>query len=205
MSVLTANSVLTTRLWTVPSDRTKAIVREATLILGFALLTALAAQIKFSLGFTPVPITGQTFAVLVSGAALGMRSGAASQVLYWLMGLALPFYAGGKHGWEAGTGGTFGYLIGFVLAAAAIGYLAERRQDRNFATSLSAMALGSVIIYICGAAWLMHKYNIPLEGNDGENAMAWGVTPFLVGDLAKMIAAGAAMPLAWSAVNAAKK
>lgn len=206
MSVLTANTVITSKLWAQPSDRTMAVLREAVLIVGFALLTAAAAQWEFKLGFTPVPITGQTFAVLISGAALGMRSGAASQALYWAMGLAhLPFFAGGKGGWKDGTGSTMGYLVGFVVAAAVIGYMAERRQDRNLASSFAAMAAGTVVIYVLGAAWLMFKLDIPLEGNDGANAMAYGVTPFLVGDFVKLLAAGAVMPVAWSIVGRAKK
>ena len=119
--------------------------------MGFALLTALCAQIRIPLGFTPVPITGQTFAVLLSGAVLGSRMGAASQLLYVLMGAAgAPFYAGGTGGWEYATGATMGYLLGFVAAAYAVGYLAEHRQDRRFATSIGAFLTGNLVIYALG-------------------------------------------------------
>lgn len=206
MSVLTANTVISSQVWSAPSDRTKALLREFALILGFALVTAAAAQWELKLSFTPVPITGQTLAVLISGAALGMRSGAASQALYWAMGLAhLPFFSGGDGGWKDGTGSTMGYLVGFIVAAGLIGYMAERKQDRNFASSIAAMAAGTMVIYVLGAAWLMIKLDIPLEGNDGANAMAYGVTPFLVGDFVKLLAAGAVMPLAWAAVGRIKK
>jgi biotin transport system substrate-specific component len=206
VSVLTANTVISSKLWAEPSDRTKSILREAVLILGFALLTAAAAQWELKLGFTPIPITGQTFAVLISGAALGMRSGAASQALYWAMGLAhLPFFADGAGGWKDGTGTSIGYFVGFILAAATIGYMAERRQDRNIASSVAAMAAGTVVIYVCGAIGLMLKLDIPLEGNEGFNAMTLGVSPFLVGDFVKLMAAGAVMPAAWALVGKIKK
>jgi biotin transport system substrate-specific component len=181
-------------------------VKNAVLILGGALLTTAMAQISFKLSWTPVPITGQTFGVLVAGTALGSWRGAASQALYWLMGLALPVYAssGGspRSGWDVASGTTFGYFAGFVVAAGVVGYLAERKQDRNFATSLSAMLLGSVIIYVLGALWLSHKLNIPMiNGEKGADAMSYGVTPFLIGDLAKAILAGAVTPAAWQAVK----
>jgi biotin transport system substrate-specific component len=113
------------------SVRSRAITRDVVLVLGFALLTAAAAQVQFSLGFTPVPLTGQTFAVLLSGAALGMRRGIASQAMYWGLGLTgLPFYAGGDGGWQNGTGSTLGYFVGFIVAAdqaPAIRYLKRAR------------------------------------------------------------------------------
>jgi len=168
-------------------------VRSATLVLAFALLTALFAQFKITLGFTPVPITGQTFAVLVSGAALGLRRGAASQALYWLLGLVgLPFYSGGAHGWKVASGATFGYFVGFVVAAALVGALAERRQDRTLLTSLPAMLAGSAVIYALGAGWLAHKLNLT-----APKALEFGVTPFLIGDMLKAVLAGGLTPLAW--------
>ena len=169
--------------------------------MGFALLTALAAQVKFHLGFTPVPITGQTFAVLLAGGTLGLSRGAASQALYWVMGLVgLPFFAGGESGWESGTGATMGYLAGFVVASALIGYMAERRADRNFVTSLAAMTMGSVVIYAMGALWLAIDLGIPVA-NGEDNALALGVTPFLAGDALKILIASAITPSAWLLVS----
>lgn len=188
-----------------PSSRTMARVRDAALVVGFALFTALAAQITIHLGFTPVPLTGQTFAVLTSGVVLGWRRGALSQGLYWVMGLVgLPFYANGDGGWKTGTGATMGYLVGFIVASAAIGYLAERRADRNFASSMSAMAMGTIIIYVFGATWLAHKVNVPVATGD-TNAISLGVTPFLVGDLLKMLVAGAIAPTAWAVLGRTRK
>lgn len=176
-------------------------VREVVLIGTFALLTAVAAQIRIPLGFTPVPVTGQTMAVLLAGAALGAKRGAASQLVYWLLGMiGLPFYAAGTGGWEAATGATMGYFVGFIAAAGIVGRLAEYRQDRKILTSLSAMSLGSIVIYICGASWLAINLGIPLATGD-QNAIALGVAPFLLGDIIKMCLAGMATASAWGAVN----
>jgi biotin transport system substrate-specific component len=162
-------------------------------VVGGALLTAAAAQITFHLPWTPVPITGQTFAVLLTGTALGMRWGAASQALYVVLGaVGLPFYADGSGGWEVATGATAGYLVGFVLAAAVLGRLAEQHQDRTFLTSLPAMLTGTAIIYLCGATWLAHNLDI-----SAANAVELGVAPFLIGDAVKLIAAGLLVPSAW--------
>jgi len=176
-------------------------VRDAVAVIGFALLTALAAQVKFQLGFTPVPITGQTFAVLLAGGTLGMSRGAASQALYWAMGLiGLPFFAGGDGGWESGTGATMGYLAGFIVASALVGYMAERRADRNVITSLAAMTMGSVVIYAMGALWLAFDLGIPVADGD-DSALALGVTPFLAGDVLKVAIASAVTPSAWLLVS----
>ena len=173
-------------------------VRDVVLVTSFALFTALSAQISIPLGFTPVPLTGQTFAVLLAGSVLGMRRGVASQGLYWIMGLVgLPFYANGDGGWSAGTGTTLGYFAGFMVAAALVGYLAERRNDRNFVSSMSAMAMATVVIYAFGAAWLSMKLNIPFASGD-TNALSLGVTPFLAGDAVKMLLAGAIAPTVWA-------
>ena len=187
-----------------PTTRVRAIVRDVLLVVGFALLTAAAAQIEIQLGFTPVPLTDQTFAVLLSGAVLGMRRGALSQLVYWMAGLTgLPFYSGGAGGWKSGTGATLGYLVGFIVAAGAIGYLAEKKQDRNFATSLPAMLLGSTLIYSCGAAWLTTYLNIGFATGE-TNAIALGVAPFLVGDVIKALLAAACTTGVWAAINKRK-
>ena len=144
-----------------------------TMIAGFALLTALLAQWQIHLPFTPVPVTGQTLGVLLAGAALGSRAGAASQGLYWMLGaIGLPFYAGGTGGWEHATGSTAGYLAGFLVAAWVVGRLAESRQDRRVLTSIPAMLTGSAIIYGFGITWLM----ISLE-TDLAQAIALGFHP----------------------------
>lgn len=176
------------------NDRAARTTYTLALVTGFALLTALFAQISIPLWFTPVPITGQTFAVLLSGAALGSRAGAASQALYWAMGAAgLPFYAGGEGGWTAATGATAGYLLGFIVAGYVVGYLAEQRQDRRFSTSLGAFLTGTFIIYVLGALGLM----LTFPDWTLEETLARGVTPFLPGDAIKLLLAAGLLPTVW--------
>jgi biotin transport system substrate-specific component len=182
-------------------------VRDAVLVLSAALFTALCAQITVHLGFTPVPLTGQTFAVLSVGGILGTRRAMASQVVYWALGATgLPFYAANKEGirggWSIATGSTFGYFVGFVVAAGVVGWFADRRDDRNYVSSLSAMFLASGIIYTLGALWLSHAANIPLYSDNGGSAIDYGVTPFLVGDVVKMALAAAIAPLGWASYYA---
>ena len=193
--------LLVDQIWTRPSERNLAAIRAIVLVLAFALLTAALAQWELKLSFTPVPITGQTLGVLLAGGTLGWRSGAASQLLYWTLGwIGLPFYAGGEGGWSNGTGATMGYFVGFIVAAGVIGYLAERKNDRNLASSWSAMALGSIIIYAFGAGWLAHKLNVPVATGE-TNALSLGVTPFLIGDAIKLVLAGSLLPGAWALAN----
>ena len=170
------------------------------LVIGFALLTALAAQIVIPLPFTPVPITGQTFTVLLAGAALGANAGAASQALYVLLGVVgLPFYAGGTSGWTVVQGATGGYLIGFIVAAWVIGYLAERHQDRSIVTAIPAFLLGNVIIHLFGVPWLAASLDVPWT-----EAASLGSVPFIPGDLAKIALAGFMLPAAWKLTNTTK-
>jgi biotin transport system substrate-specific component len=184
-----------------PQVRSMRIAREVTLIAGFALLTAALAQVQIPLGFTPVPVTGQTLAVLLAGASLGAWRGASSQLLYWLMGMVgLPFYSNGTGGWSVATGPTMGYLVGFIVAAAVVGRLAEYRHDRHVLTSVAAMTMGSMIIYVCGATWLAINLGIPLATGE-QNAISLGVTPFLVGDVIKMCLAGLATASTWRFIN----
>ena len=190
-----APPVLSTRI--ISLRRVDTRVAAIALILGFALLTAACAQIRIPLGFTPVPITGQTFAVLLSGAVLGSRMGAASQLVYVALGaVGLPFYAGGSGGWEVATGGTAGYLLGFIVASYMVGYLAEHRQDRQLFTSILAFLTGTLIIYVLGVAWLMSFYSWDLI-----TGVEKGITPFIIGDTLKVLLAGAAMPAAWKLVG----
>ena len=178
-------------------DRSR--VRDVIAVVGFALFTALAAQITIPLGFTPVPITGQTFAVLLAGGVLGANRGVLSMGLYVALGaIGLPFYAEGSGGWTAATGATMGYLVGFVVAAFVVGKMAEHGQDRKLSTSLPAFLAGSLIIYAFGATWLAIDLGLPLTAEAGaSSAISLGVTPFLVGDVLKALLAGAMLPAAW--------
>jgi biotin transport system substrate-specific component len=173
--------------------------RDAVLVGGAVLLTAAAAQVSIPLGFTPVPVTGQTLAVLLIGATLGAKRAVLSQALYWMLGAAgLPFYASGDGGWEAATGSTFGYFIGFVLAAALVGKLAERGQDRTLLTSFTAMLAGTAIIYATGVSWLAWHLSVPFYSEDGTNAFALGLAPFIVGDTIKLVIAASLTPAVWA-------
>jgi biotin transport system substrate-specific component len=127
------------------------LLADAVLIVLGAGLVAACAQISISLPFTPVPITGQTFAVVLVGASLGSIRGTASLLLYLLVGLiGAPVYADQAHGWTVVKGATGGYLVGFVVAAAVTGWLAEHRWDRRFSSSVTVMLTGNVIIYLFG-------------------------------------------------------
>lgn len=176
--------------------------RTATIVggvVGFALLTALAAQVRIPLPFTPVPITGQTLAVLLAGAVLGGWAGAASQGLYLLLGLVgLPVFAGGNGGVAYATGPTLGYLVGFVVAAYVVGRLAERGQDRSPWTALPAFLAGNAVIYVLGVAWLW--WSVPQIATI-EDALVKGLVPFIVGDSVKIALAGFALPTAWRLVD----
>jgi biotin transport system substrate-specific component len=171
----------------------QARLRTPALVVGFALLTAIAAQITFPLPWTPVPVTGQTFAVLATGAALGWRRGAAAQLLYVALGaVGMPFYAEGGSGWEVATGATGGYLVGFIAAAALVGALAERRKDRSVRTAVPAMLAGTAVIYTTGTLWLAQTLDVGIL-----QAIDLGITPFAFGDVVKLAAAGVVLPTAW--------
>jgi biotin transport system substrate-specific component len=173
------------------------LITNGLLVLAGVLLVAGAAQIRIPLADTPVPITGQTFAVLLVGAAYGAPLGATTLIAYWLIGLAgAPIYTEGKSGWDTFVGPTGGYIVGFILAAALIGYLAEKRWDRRFNSSLSAMLIGNVVIYVPGLLWLAHYLNTGV--NDTLEA---GLYPFVLGDVIKLFLAGALLPAAWLAVK----
>jgi biotin transport system substrate-specific component len=177
-------------------------VTTITLMVGFAVLTAAAAQLSIRIPGTPVPITGQTFAVLLAGAALGPWAGAGSQAIYWIMGaVGLPFYSQATGGWEAATGATAGYLAGFIIAAWVVGALAERGQDRNVWSAIPAFLAGSAVIYLFGVPWLLHSVESFTSMSD---ALAAGFTPFVVGDVLKIVLAGLLLPLAWRLVDRAK-
>ena len=166
--------------------------RSALVVVGFSLLTALAAQIVVPLPFTPVPLTGQTFAVLLTGALLGPRLGALAMLAYLAEGAAgLPFFRGGAGGVGHFSGATAGYLVAFPTAAYVTGYLAERGWDRRFLTAAAAMALGSVVILAGGWAWLALALG-------GAQAFRLGVAPFLPGDVVKIALAAAVLPSGWA-------
>ena len=175
----------------IPGSKTLAIAKDIILVLSFSLLTALFAQASFWIG--PVPITGQTLAVLLAGILLGSIRGGLSQIVYLSVGLTgFPFWfaAGGPLGMARLIGPTGGYLIGFVFAAFLVGWLAERGWDKKIKTAISAMLIGNIVIYIFGLFWLANF--IPLKG-----LLAAGLYPFILGDALKILLAGLALPMGW--------
>jgi biotin transporter BioY len=193
MNVLAKQPVLIDFVF--PKTKIVGVTKNVVLVLSFGLLTALAAQISFWIG--PVPITGQTFAVLISGILLGSVRGALSQIFYLLFGLtSFPFWfaAGSSLGIARLIGPTGGYLIGFVAAAFLVGKLAESGWDKNIKTAVSAMVLGSMVIYVFGLARLANF--IPVQ-----SLLQVGFFPFVLGDLLKIFLAGLLLPTAWKYIK----
>ncbi len=170
------------------------LVRSIALVIGGAVFVGLTAQVAIPLPFTPVPLTLQTFSVLLVGAALGSVRGAASMALYLLAGVAgVPWFANQQSGWAFAS---FGYIVGFVAAAWLVGRLAERGADRRVVPTIGMMALGNVVIYAFGVAGLMLLADLPLS-----TALAKGVLPFLIGDVIKILLAAGLLPGTWKLIN----
>jgi biotin transport system substrate-specific component len=167
------------------------LLRDALLVVCASVLTAIAAQIAVPVPWSPVPLTGQTFAVVLSGMLLGPRRAFFAQVLYLAEGAAgLPVFAAGAGGVARLLGPTGGYLLAFPLAAALTGALARRGWDRRFSTTFAAMLLGSAPIFALGLAWLAAF--VPAKA-----LLVSGLLPFLPGDLVKSALAALVLPAAW--------
>ncbi len=183
-----------------PASRNINLLRNAALVVGFSIFTALCAQVSFHLPITPVPVTLQTLAVLLTGAALGSRRGGIAMLVYLAEGAAgLPVFAGGSGGFIHLVGFTAGYLWACPIAAFATGLLCERRLDRSIFTSALAMLPGTLIIYALGVSWLAVVLSLnPLK------AFTLGMLPFIPGDILKLVIAAALLPVAWTIVRRAK-
>ncbi len=176
------------------STRAGAIVRDVALVITGAVLVGLAAQVAVPLPFTPVPLTLQTGAVLLTVAALGSKRGLWSMGLYLMAGVAgVGWFSGGQSGYAFAT---FGYVVGFLVAALLVGRLAELGADRKVHTTVGLMVLGNLAIYAIGVPGLMLA-----TGMDLGTALAKGVLPFLIGDAIKIAAAAALLPLTWKLVR----
>lgn len=177
-----------------PADVRARIATTVFLMIAGSILIALSARLSFWPAFSPVPVTGQTFAVLLVGAVLGARLGAATVALYLAEGAAgLPVFAGGG-GVLYLFGHTGGYLAGFVLAAWITGSLAERGWDRRFGTTAMAMSLGTIAIFLCGSVWLGLAVGWP-------EVLALGVGPYIPGAVIKIAAAALLLPGVWRVVG----
>lgn len=172
-------------------ERISSRARHIALILLGTLLVVLATRVIIPV--SPVPFTGQTFAVLLVGGALGFRRAALSLSLYLLIGaVGLPVFSSGRSGTEFLLGATGGYIVGFILAAAVVGRLAELGWDRHLVGSIGAMLIGNLVIYTVGAPWLAAS-----TGRSLGDAISVGVTPFLFWDGVKILLAAGVFPAAW--------
>jgi biotin transport system substrate-specific component len=179
-----------------------ALLTDASLIVLGSLVVAGLAQVSIRLPFTPVPVTGQTLGVLLVGASLGAARGGGSLLLYLAEGAAgLPVFAEGRSGIDFLTLAdpahtTGGYLWGFVIAAAVVGFLAQRGWDRNIGSALGAMFVGEIVIFACGIPWLAAAIGV-----SGEEALTLGLYPFVLGECLKLAIAAGALPGAWKLVG----
>jgi biotin transport system substrate-specific component len=178
--------------------RAPAALRDVALVVAGTTLIALSAQVSVPLPWTPVPLTGQTFGFLLIGGAMGLARGFAASSLYLVVGLAgLPVFANHSAGAHVFGSPTGGYLVAMLLAAALVGYAADRGWDRSYLRSLLMMIAGSALIYIIGAGWLGHSLDV-----DAATAIHLGVTPFLVGDALKLGLVGLVLPASWRGLSA---
>jgi len=170
---------------------------DAALVVGAACFVGLLAQLQIHLSWTPVPITGQTLGVLLAGSALGWKRGSIAMAFYLAAGMiGMPWYAGHASGWSVATGATGGYLFGFIIAAAVCGLIAEQGNDRRILSTMGSMIVGNAIIYACGVTWLAHTLGVGLS-----KAVSLGLTPFLLGDVIKVVLAALILPGTWRLVG----
>ena len=178
-----------------PLTKVRAAVYEVLLVVAGTFLIAACAQI--SIGW-PVPITGQTFAVLFIAALYGANRGAATMLAYIAEGLfGLPVFAGGKFGIATLLGPTGGYLAGFIFAAFVVGQLAERGFGRTFFKTIAAMTIGNCVIYAFGLFWLLLLVSAAKISFGYEKILSFGLYPFIPGDIIKILVASALLPAGW--------
>jgi biotin transport system substrate-specific component len=174
----------------------RSIATDIVLIFAGVALIAIAAQIALPL--LPVPITGQTLAVLLVGTALGATRGGISLALYALLGLiGLPIFAAASSGWSVIAGPTGGYIVGFILAAILTGWLAQRRWDRRFVGTFVSFLAGSAVIYAVGLPWLAVSLASLNQPHDVGTVLSSGLYTFIPGDIVKALIAAGLLPLVW--------
>ena len=184
------------------------LATDVMLVVAGSLVMAALAQVSIQLPFTPVPVTGQTLGVLLVGGSLGAVLGGAAVLLYLAQGaVGLPFFAGGDSGIShlGFASASAGYLWGMLIAAALIGWLAQKRWDRGIGSAIGAFLLGEIIIFTIGVFWLANALGIPMQASgacdmatgQGCDALQLGLYPFVIGDILKVLLAAGAFPLMW--------
>jgi len=173
------------------------ITSKVALVCGGVAFLAVMAQISLPIPGSPVPVTGQTLAVLLLGAAYGANLGATTLFAYLSIGVAgAPIFAQGTHGWSRVYGATGGYLVGMVITSYLVGYLAERKWDQRIATVIPTMILGNVVTFSLGLFWL-HQYT----GQGWAWTFSAGLSPFILGEVIKIAIASTALPSVWRFVS----
>jgi biotin transport system substrate-specific component len=192
----TAHPAVLADVWTDRAEGARSLARQVVLVVGGAAFVGLAAQVAIPLPFTPVPLTLQTFAVLLAGAALGSLRGILAMSLYAIAGVAgLPWFAEGSSGFAMPS---FGYILGFILAAGIVGRIAEQGATLTVWRTAGVMILGNLVIYAVGVTWL--KFAIDATW---VTALELGVVPFLIGDVVKIALAAGLLPLTWAGLRKA--
>jgi biotin transport system substrate-specific component len=181
-----------------PCEKKWAGFYDLALVIGGSLLVGLSAQFAVRLPFSPVPVTAQTFAVLMIGALFGSQRGGVTILLYVIEGAAgLPVFAMGQGGAAVLLGPRGGYLVGFIAAAYAVGLLAERGWDRRIGSTILAMVFGEALMYVFALSWLFCLrlvFRVPIGAG---SILAIGLYPFIVGDLLKIVLAAIVLPSGW--------
>ena len=211
MSDIASNRVLSETLW--PAEGAGLWAKRAILVVAGVMALAIAAKIKVPLWPSPVPITLGSFAVLTIGAAYGPRLGLATILAYMAVGaVGFDVFASStaeKNGLAYMMGGTGGYLVGYVLATLALGWAARRGLDRSVSGMSLAMLIGTALVYIPGLLWLHHLvasglFDPAAFSSTWQQTLAWGLTPFVIGDLVKLALAAMLVPALWKLIGAAR-
>ena len=183
-------------LRSVVAPRSSALTHALFIVGGTAFIAAMA-QVSLPVPGSPVPVTGQTLAVLLVGTTYGARLGVATFSTYMLAGIAgAPIFAGGTYGIDRVLGATGGYLFGMLLASAVLGFLAERRADQKFSTSFPALLLGNLIIFLFGLTWLHFSLDLTWA-----KTFSMGLTPFILGEALKIAIVATSLPLVWRKIS----
>ncbi len=196
---------LTNRTTIVDRFVPRSLVADIALVLSGAVLIWLSTYVVIPLGFTPVPLTGQTFAVLLAASALGLNRGTLATLLYAVVGwFGAPVFASHTSAVFSFQSPTLGYVVGFIASSALVGWLAELGWDKNPALTVASFVLGNLAIYAFGVAWLANFFAVNNMPHDLASVLNAGLIPFLAGDAIKIALAAGLLPSAWLLVKSIK-